>query len=165
MGLDTTHDCWHGAYSSFHRWRCKLAELAGLPPLGEMEGFWNGDPKAPASEVGGIQLSLAVAADYCRRTGNIPTAETLESMQRRGPISWEALKPRPLLELLKHSDSDGEIPFELCDLLADDLETLLPALAKLDRDFGHIGDWVQKTQKFIDGLRRAFASGENVGFH
>lgn len=29
MGLDTTHDCWHGAYSAFNRWRDKLAEVAG----------------------------------------------------------------------------------------------------------------------------------------
>lgn len=21
MGLDTSHDCWHGAYSAFTRWR------------------------------------------------------------------------------------------------------------------------------------------------
>jgi hypothetical protein len=33
MGLDTTHDCWHGAYSAFMRWRRKLAEVAGYPPL------------------------------------------------------------------------------------------------------------------------------------
>ena len=29
MGLDTTYDCWHGAYSAFTRWRNKLAEVAG----------------------------------------------------------------------------------------------------------------------------------------
>lgn len=39
MGLDTTHDCWHGAYSAFHRWRTKIAEVAGYPPLDSMQGF------------------------------------------------------------------------------------------------------------------------------
>lgn len=29
MGLDTSHDCWHGAYSAFMRWRTKLCEVAG----------------------------------------------------------------------------------------------------------------------------------------
>ena len=29
MGLDTTHDCWHGGYTSFKIWRDKLAEVAG----------------------------------------------------------------------------------------------------------------------------------------
>jgi hypothetical protein len=24
MGLDTSHDCWHGPYSQFMRWRCYL---------------------------------------------------------------------------------------------------------------------------------------------
>lgn len=29
MGLDTSHDCWHGAYSAFGRWRNELARVAG----------------------------------------------------------------------------------------------------------------------------------------
>ncbi len=29
MGLDTSHDCWHGAYSAFGRWRRAIAEAAG----------------------------------------------------------------------------------------------------------------------------------------
>lgn len=29
MGLDTSHDCWHGAYSAFSRWRYELARVAG----------------------------------------------------------------------------------------------------------------------------------------
>jgi hypothetical protein len=29
MGLDTTHECWHGAYSAFTRWRNELAKVAG----------------------------------------------------------------------------------------------------------------------------------------
>jgi hypothetical protein len=30
MGLDTTHDCWHGAYSSFNHFRHLLANQIGL---------------------------------------------------------------------------------------------------------------------------------------
>ena len=29
MGLDTSHDCWHGPYGSFLRWRCAVATAAG----------------------------------------------------------------------------------------------------------------------------------------
>lgn len=29
MGLDVSHDAWHGAYSAFHRWRTALAEATG----------------------------------------------------------------------------------------------------------------------------------------
>ena len=39
MGLDTSHDCWHGAYSSFHEWRKLLAQAIGIADLDEMEGF------------------------------------------------------------------------------------------------------------------------------
>lgn len=39
MGLGTSHDCWHGAYSSFGKWRRLVAEAAGLPPLEMMAGF------------------------------------------------------------------------------------------------------------------------------
>lgn len=43
MGLDISHDAWHGAYSAFHRWRKRLAEVAGIPDLELMEGFGYGD--------------------------------------------------------------------------------------------------------------------------
>jgi hypothetical protein len=29
MGLDTTHNCWHGPYSAFHVWRTAVARAAG----------------------------------------------------------------------------------------------------------------------------------------
>lgn len=29
MGLDCSHDCFHGAYSAFNRWRNELAKVAG----------------------------------------------------------------------------------------------------------------------------------------
>lgn len=38
MGLDTTHNCWHGAYTAFHRWRVEIARVAGIN-LEAMEGF------------------------------------------------------------------------------------------------------------------------------
>jgi hypothetical protein len=39
MGLDTTHDAWHGSYSTFGEWRAHVARAAGFPPLSEMLGF------------------------------------------------------------------------------------------------------------------------------
>lgn len=30
MGLDTTHNCWHGAYSSFNRFRYSLGKQIGI---------------------------------------------------------------------------------------------------------------------------------------
>jgi hypothetical protein len=39
VGLDTTHDCWHGAYSSFGIWRNAICEAAGFGPLRNYAGF------------------------------------------------------------------------------------------------------------------------------
>lgn len=44
MGLDTTHDCWHGSYSSFNRWRKKLCEVAGYGALNDRIGFGGNEP-------------------------------------------------------------------------------------------------------------------------
>lgn len=46
MGLDTSHGCWHGAYSSFMRWRMELAKEVGVSDIFEMQGYggikeWN----------------------------------------------------------------------------------------------------------------------------
>ncbi len=41
MGLDTSHNCWHGAYSAFHRWRIGVARCIGID-LEQMAGFENG---------------------------------------------------------------------------------------------------------------------------
>jgi len=40
MGLDTTHDAWSGAYSSFMKWRVWLAKKIGLD-LHKMDGFYS----------------------------------------------------------------------------------------------------------------------------
>jgi hypothetical protein len=39
MGLDTTHNCWHGSYGSFGRWRKAVADAAGYGNLDAYEGF------------------------------------------------------------------------------------------------------------------------------
>lgn len=120
MGLDTSHDAWHGAYSAFHRWRNEIAKAADIPPLDSMEGFG-------------------------------------------GAVRWDQLKPDPLHVLLHHSDCDGEIAPEDCAKIADRLEELLPKLP--DGDHPHIGNWRDKTQRFIDGCRAAAAANEPLDFH
>ena len=153
MGLDTTHDCWHGAYSAFMRWRRKLAEVAGLPPLELMEGFYY------PGEIGTLQ-----AVRRALESGPLDfLADGIEELEKSLPISWDCLKPDILHELLFHSDCDGELAPEICGPLADRLEELLPLLPD-DDDWGHIRNWRDKTQMFIDGLREAAAAGEPVGF-
>jgi hypothetical protein len=156
MGLDTTHDAWHGAYSAFMRWREKIAEVAGLPPLRLMEGFY-----APLD---GNETGMPPTF-YLNHDATPLVRDSIRALERSGlPIKWECLKPSPLHELLFHSDCDGEIPTASCGPIADELERLLPQLPAGEGG-GHIGVWREKTQTFIDGLRRAAAANESLGFH
>lgn len=156
MGLDTTHSAWHGAYSAFMRWREKIAEVAGLPPLQLMEGFFC--PSSGANEMG------STTTFYLGPRPDELTKGCIHRIEAALPIKWEALKPSPLHELLQHSDCDGEIPADSCGPIADDLEKLLPFLPDGDAG-GHIGVWRDKTRQFIDGLRAAAAANEPLGFH
>lgn len=149
MGLDTSHECWHGAYSAFHRWRSEIARVAGLPPLDLMEGFF---------QVSDGTCPLYFAYQSAVKNG-LHNSAFWESL----PIKWGSLKPSPLFTLLHHSDCEGELDWKDCGPIADALEELLPLL-KGDRG-GHVGDVHEKTVTFIRGLRQAFDSKENVDFH
>lgn len=151
MGLDTSHDCWHGAYSAFMRWRHEIARAAGLPPLSLMDGFYSpgealSDPFWAANGMRDIE-----------RHG-------IDLIKTSLPIKWSCLKPDPLYLLLHHSDCEGEIAAADCAGIADSLERILPNMPDGDGG-GHIGVWRDKTQAFINGLRRAAAAGEPVDFH
>lgn len=50
MGLDTTHDCWHGPYGSFMQWRRVVCEAADWGVLDEYDGF-GGEKPFPADDV------------------------------------------------------------------------------------------------------------------
>lgn len=39
MGLDTTHNAWHGSYGNFSRWRQFIATRIGIKNLDDMLGF------------------------------------------------------------------------------------------------------------------------------
>lgn len=151
MGLDTSHGAWHGAYSAFMTWRKKIAEVMGLPPLELMEGFY--DPIEDSRMI--PSLYPGIVKDY---------SHTLKELDKRLPIKWESLNPSPLHELLYHSDCDGEIEWEKCNVMANELEKLLPLFPE-ENAGGHIGFWREKTLTFITGLRKAYVAKENLDFH
>lgn len=158
MGLDCSHNAWHGAYSAFMRWRQKLAEVAGLPPLMLMEGFYTplDDRHMPATLYHGMGTNEPAYGPDSR-----PYMAALDDQL---PIQWECLTPSPLHELLHHSDCDGEIPADRCGPIADALEALVPLLPD-EMAGGHIGHWREKTTQFIAGLRAAAAAGEPLAFY
>ena len=158
MGLDCSHNAWHGAYSAFMRWRMKLAEVAGLPPLGLMEGFYTpmDSEHMPATLYHGVNTGKPAYGPDSR-----PYMADLDDCL---PIRWDCLKPSALHELLYHSDCEGEISADHCAPIADALEPLISLLPDEDAG-GHIGNWREKTAQFVAGLRAAAAANEPLDFH
>lgn len=134
MGLDCSHEAWHGAYSAFDRWRNKIAEVGGY-----------------ALEKGEYGI------EYPALNWDIYTEKNLWG-------DWKKQPADPLLVLIVHYDSEGVIHPAQAEPLARRLEELIDKLPE-EKDPGHIGDWREKTQKFIDGLRRAYEAGEDLEFH
>lgn len=157
MGLDTTHDCWHGAYSAFMRWRTAVAQAAGIPLL-LMEGYHRCPEKSFMEE--------CLATGY-RAPGFI--AKWAQEVDALLPLSWDLFAGDAITVLLNHSDCDGFIAAADCTHLADRLEELIPALDAMQQDeAGHVaraGGFGGAARKFVAGLRRAAEAGEDVGFH
>lgn len=140
MGLGTTHDAWSGAYSAFARWREAVGRAAGLP-------FRDGD------------LGPVLDIDW-----SVYTRENFHGMWSSMPVNPITGQPDPIMALLIHSDCGGFLP----DIYVRDirlrLEELLPALDEMGDGGGHIGQYGDKTRRFILGLRAAEDEGESVGF-
>lgn len=78
-----------------------------------------------------------------------------------GGVEWSTIPSRPLNILLDHSDCDGEIRWEDCGPIADDLESILHLLDVSEPpSHSHRDD----AKQFIAGLREASAAQENVEF-
>jgi len=140
MGLDTSHDAFHGAYSAFNRFRQKIASAAGgsFPPHFIMV---NGD--------------LERDPDKDQNMWYMPDEVTVENNPG-------------LFVFMRHSDCDGEITPEECTQVADDLEALLPNIKEDDLGGGHIahaGGFKAVTERFIAGCRAAATAGENLEFY
>ena len=116
MGLDTSHDCWHGAYSAFNRWRTALCEVAGYGALEERAGYVTGGKPWPKGDVL-VELLMhsdcdgSLAADICA-----PLADRLESLlpaleikgDGGGHLGGYAEKTRTFIEGLRAAAEAGE---------------------------------------------------------
>lgn len=141
MGLDTTHNCFHGAYSAFGRWRHEVARAAGYQILPVVYD--------------GVTYDTIMLEWHRYR----PDIEFMGE--------WKETPHDPLIVLFAHSDCEGAIYPEQAGPLADALEALLPKLEGLE-SVGHLaarGGIAQVTRYFIDGLRAAVQAGEPVEFH
>lgn len=106
MGLDTTHDCFHGAYSSFGRFRKSLAKAINLE-LDNMCGF-----------------------------GKTPDPNSVNFILDKKPevIFWEDIPYDDLHILINHSDCDGVIEHKDCLKLADRMKEIIPQLEEEYKD-------------------------------
>lgn len=136
MGLDTSHDCWHGAYSAFMRFRRAIAKSIGVP-LDLMEGFYEGLVPMYAT------VTPPMALDRLTR---------IESEYM--PLRWESMRPDPLHVLLHHSDCDGDIAVADLKPLAERLEAIAPQL----------GEWSEHAIQFAKGCRLAARRRQKVQF-
>ena len=139
MGLDCSHDAFHGAYSAFNRFRRSICYVIGgsFPPHDKNNHLLWSDEDKPDENI------WYWGHGYSHET-------------------------HPGLAIfLSHSDCDGEISPEDCIKVANDLEPLIPRLAELGSDWGHIasaGGFAEVCQKFVDGCKLAASLGEPLTF-
>jgi hypothetical protein len=105
MGLDVSHDCWHGGYGSFNMWRDSLAKYAKFNF--ELYDTENGKVKAPAIDWKTI------------------TQDNLEGI-------WKEMPSDPLWIIIAHYDCDGIISKEHTKPLYERLEQILKDIPPSD---------------------------------
>jgi hypothetical protein len=120
MGLDTTHDCWHGPYSTFNGFRRIVAAQVGMD-LDLMEGFGGPVPWALL-----VPDPLHVLLNHPDCEGQIPAADCAPLADRleqllpyiEGPddaafAHSPAAMARQWIEGLRRAARAGE-PVEFC---------------------------------------------------
>ena len=152
MGLDCSHDAFHGAYSSFNRLRQEICKA-----MGGKSSF------PPHWKIGADGKNLITA------NGSLIYDDTRDQEFIYIDDAYPKDKFAGLWEFLMHSDCDGEISPEMCVKVADDLEALLPKIEALNSGDGggHIarnGGYVAVVRAFIAGCRAAAAANEPLQF-
>lgn len=114
MGLNTTHGCWDGSYSTFMTWRKKLCEVAGYGHLELRQGFggslpWPEDDPLVIllnhSDCDGIIESKDCAAIADRLEQVLPAMDTAQ--EPRGTLDY-GVRTRLFIAGLCEAAKSGE---------------------------------------------------------
>lgn len=146
MGLDTSHDAFHGGYGSFSIMRATLCLADGMTIEGGYAGTytWPGEPTALSPDI-----------DARCELGEVD----------RDEFPWD-----PLIFLIRHQDCDGVIKPGMAAALADRIEEVL---FKVDAETEKFAPaWAIPAEpnttalakQFMEGLRRSSAAGEDLEF-
>ncbi len=141
VGLDCSHDAFHGAYSAFNRLRQEVCKAAG----GRFPYFSDADTA------------------YLRE---VLTAEPIESGRWYVPDEVTREAWPGLYLFLEHSDCDGVISSQNCKVVAEDLTKLLPLVST--EGHGHLArknGARDVLQQFIEGCLKAHAANQELVFH
>ena len=138
MGLDCTHGAFNGPYSAFNRLRQTVAKACGA-------SF----PPHPR--------------DALDNEGELLSDDLIYF-----PESWNENDYPGLREFLGHSDCDGEISPNMCKIVADELESLLPIINAIEQsqktvNIRGLSHYIA-TQKFIAGCLLAYERNESLEF-
>jgi hypothetical protein len=148
MGLDTSHDAWHGSYSSFNNWRTWIAEQIGIP-LQLMDGFYSEENNPFA------------LLDCKYPNGDELEMRSIRRISKLFPLKWDSFKKTPLHILLYHSDCDGYINWYDCNKIAKELKVVL---SKIKKD--EANGWLYiATELFINGCELAYNKKEKLIFN
>lgn len=145
MGLDTTHDCWHGAYSGFAMFRETVGRAAALPYRVANRQY--GDGIRHTLDIDWEQITGAqIAGDWTAPPCIIR-------------VGYDPPLTDPVLYLLIHSDCDGKLRCKYLKDLKARLEELVPKFNELANDYCE-----GRLEQFIRGLSTAIKKGDDVGF-
>ncbi len=142
MGLDTTHNCWHGAYSGFREFRELVGKAAGLPYV-------------PSKDGRGDRLDI----DWDRVTER----QIYGHWDRKSPTAYRIGYDPPItdavLYLLIHSDCGGKLRRGYLPALKARLEELEPSYERLIARHPNVHYLSSRLRQFTDGLGEAIEAG------
>lgn len=150
MGLDTTHNAWHGSYSGFARFRNEIATAIGWGH--EDNSFGSTTYSIPE---GRVPEQAAPVDEEVTTDGETYTIEWGKHYDNTVWLGHWDTDPEDVIDVLMvHSDCEGIIPWRFCEPLADRLMTI-----KLPEP------WQDYLVQFATGLMLAHMQHEDVGFH